>query len=288
MVEAGRAVKTYRPGTFREAVEIRTEYHTIPLAGGTDLMVKYRKPAGVIPFFTRSVEFIGHLNELKYTEKGIEVLRIGAGVNLSEILKNPDIPGSLKEAASQVAAPGIRNMATIGGNICNASPAGDMLPALYCLDASLLLAGKNGLREVLLSDFITGPGKNSLRGDELLKEIYFPLRHYDKIYYRKVGTRMANSLSRLSFTGLVKWNGKIISDIRIALGAVAPVVVRSREIEKEIIGRSSAEVSGITDKILLSYKKLLHPINDQRASAVYREQTALKILKEFLEHRIRL
>ncbi len=288
MVEAGRAVKTYRPATFREAVEIRAEYHTVLLAGGTDLMVKHRKPAGVLPSFTRSVEFIGHLDELKYTEKGIEVLRIGAGVNLSEILKNPDMPEGLKAAASQIAAPGIRNMATIGGNICNASPAGDMLPILYCLDASLLLAGKNGFRKVLLSDFITGPGKNSLRGDELVKEIYFPLKYYDKTYYRKVGTRMANSLSKLSFTGLVKWNGKIISDIRIALGAVAPVVVRSREIEKEIIGRSCEEISEITEKILLSYKKLLHPINDQRASAVYREQTALKILKEFLEHRIQL
>ena len=290
MVEAASGVRTFSPKAFKEAVKIRADYHALPLAGGTDLMVKYRKPAGNLPDFKNPVIFIGQLDELKYIETDSkvsgEILHIGSGTKLSALLENAYIPEILKEAVSQIAAPGIRNMATIGGNICNSSPAGDTIPVLYCLDAVLVLTSENGEREVAVDNFIKGPGKNDLKSDELLREIKFPLKNFDRILYRKVGTRKANALSKLSFAGLARLDAGKIEDLKIAFGAVAPVVIRSQEIEKTIVGKNQSEISKGLAEIKKNYGRLIRPIDDQRSTAVYRKETALKLLEYFLAYAV--
>ena len=291
MVKERQEVKTFSPESLNEALKIRAEEsHPIPLAGGTDLMVKYRKPAGNLPAFKSPVMFIGNLDELHYIEVNSEsigkVIHIGSGTKLSLILKNSSVPEILKQAAALIAAPGIRNMATIGGNICNSSPAGDTIPVLYCLNAVLVLISENGEREEKIADFITGPGRNSLRQDELLKEIKIPAKVFNKAFYRKVGTRKANALSKLSFTGLADVKEGKITDLRIAFGAVAPVVVRSKEIEDGIVGMNQSEILKRIDRVKADYEKLIKPIDDQRSSAVYRKNTALKLLEYFLTDEI--
>ncbi len=151
--------------------------------------------------------FVAHLPELQGVSVQNETLTLGAAVTLSELLADERMPGVLREAIAQMASPAIRNVATLGGNVCNASPAGDTLPALYCLNARLILAGRQGERRVPIERFLLGPGKTSLAADELLRAVELPsaqsaAARFDVAYYRKVGTRRANALAKLSFLGL--------------------------------------------------------------------------------------
>ncbi len=266
----------YRPRNIREALEIRANKSVIVLAGGTDFMLKYRKNAD-------AVLYISHLKELKniYKEKGYLV--VGAATTLDELLKSNDIPSLLKNIISKMAAPAIKNIATIGGNICNASPAGDTLPFLYALDAKVVIGSLNGIREIEIENFIKGPGETDIKTNELLLQTKFPLDLIEKLHsnifnvqtYRKVGTRRANALSKLSFLGIAEIS-KDLKDVRIAFGAVAPTVVRSRSIERKI-------VEGATIKdILEMYSDMITPIDDQRSTAFYRKTVSLRLLRYFL------
>ncbi len=263
-------MKAFLPENLKEAIEFRARFGALPVSGGTDFMLKFKKPK-------KPVVYIGKLDEIRGIEVKENHLRIGAGTTLTEILKSPLIPEIFKEAVSQMAAPAIRNVATIGGNICNASPAGDTLPYLYAVDARLVLAGPHGERTVSVENFITGPGSTILGENEVLKEILISreLASNDSFklgFYRKVGTRRANALSKLSFIGL--WRP---GDLRVAIGAVAPTVVRDRDAEGDFI-------SGKIDKkgFLDLFKKLIRPIDDQRSTAVYRKTVALRLLEYFI------
>jgi xanthine dehydrogenase FAD-binding subunit len=141
-------VSAYRPASLDEALRIRAEDEAIPFAGGTDLMVKRRRYSGLVPRLDRPALFIAHLPQLRGVSLERAVLTVGAAVTLSEMLSDDRVPGVLREAIGQMASPAIRNVATLGGNVCNASPAGDTLPALYCLNARLVLGSQRGERRV--------------------------------------------------------------------------------------------------------------------------------------------
>ncbi|MCK4329190.1 FAD binding domain-containing protein [candidate division WOR-3 bacterium] len=275
-------VSAYRPENLKEALLRRKEFRVIPFAGGTDLMVKGRRWSGLAPHFKLPVLFIGHLGELKNVELEQNCLRIGSCCTLSYLLENENMPQAIKIALWMFASPAIRNIGTIGGNICNASPAGDTLPVLYAVNASVVLKNMNGIREVPIEQFIKGVGKTVLQDDELLKEIIIPIKSFDIIYYRKIGTRKANALSKISFLGLAKMKNGLIEDIRISFGAVAPTVVGSREIEDRLKGKTKKDIKQIIPEICSQYSTLLKPIDDQRSNAYYRKTVSLRLLKHFL------
>ncbi len=275
---------TYRPRTLEEALNLLQDIKTIPFAGGTDLMVKYRSWAGTLPQLQAPVLWLGEIKELKGIHQSGDTLVIGSMETLASILASPAAPELLKYAIAQMASPSIRNMGTMGGNICNASPAGDTLPPLYVLDASVLLRSSAGERTLPIAEFITGPGKTALRKDELLTEIHIPIREYNKRYYRKVGTRKANALSKLSMAGLADIRDGVIEDVRIALGAVAPTVVRSIEAEKTLQGRNVKEIFAMIPEAITTYSELITPIDDQRSNAAYRKTVSLRLIEDFLNH----
>jgi len=275
-------VKSFHPGSLEEAVALRASEGALPFAGGTDLMVRYRYESSAVPDFPAPVLFLGHLKELRSIRRMDHGVSVGAAVTLSEVLESELIPAILKEAAATIAAPGIRNAATMAGNICNASPAGDTICALYALDAGVKLTSPKAERVVPISRFITGPGKTQLHRDELLTEIIIPDFKESFHYFRKVGTRRANALSKLSIAAAVRITDETVEDIRIAVGAVAPTVVRSLELEKQMQGMKRSELLGRAEDIFSAYGDMIRPIDDQRSTARYRKQVALNLLRYFL------
>ena len=280
-------VKVFMPQSLKEALRIRKEEKAIPFAGGTDLMVKRRRWRGLAPYFEKPVLFLHKVKELTGVKFEEGRVRIGALSTLSEILENRDIPLILKYAIAEIASPAIRNLATIGGNICNASPAGDTLPPLYVMNARVVLSSFTSKREIKIMDFIKGPGFTDLKEDELLKEIVIPVDFFNIVFYRKVGTRKANSLSKVSFAGVARLDNGIIKDIRISFGAVAPTPLRAPEIEEEIIGKNKVKIIAKIPDILEKYARIIRPIDDQRSTARYRKTISLKILEYFLKEEIK-
>lgn len=276
-------VKTYRPKNLSDALDIKASTNALPLAGGTDLMVRMKRWSGLAPAFQSNVMFIGHLEELRRISQKNGELSIGAGCTLTKILENPITPDILKQAISNMASPAIRNIATIGGNICNASPAGDTLPPLYALGAEIVVQSKNNERKIPLEQFIVGPGETILQNDELVREIIVPLDKFDRTFYRKIGTRKATALAKISFAGLARTEDGILENIRIAFGAVASTVIRNEKIEDEINGIKAAELSDIANKIVQKYSPLIRPIDDQRSTAQYRKEVSLRLLEYFLK-----
>ena len=254
-----------------------------PLLGGTDLMVRFRRPGGLPPRFEKPVLFIGHLAELSGIVSEKSCVSIGPCCTYTSLMNDERVPAILRKCIWNIAAPAIRNRGTIGGNICNASPAGDTIPVLYALGASVVLSKKGGRRIMLIEEFITGPGKTVREEDELLTGIIVPLLNFSFSFYRKVGTRRYNSLSKVSCAGLLNSKGETVSDFRMAFGAVAPTVIRSRAIEEKIVGKSLAVIRDLVPDICREYAGLLTPIDDQRSTKSYRKAVSLRLLSLFFE-----
>ncbi len=275
-------VDGFRPKTLQEALEIRLKTDCLPIAGGTDLMVQKARGFALKPDFDKPLLFIGYLPELNKISIEKDQIHIGAGVLLTDLLNSDKIPEIFKEAVCLMASPPSRNLASVGGNICNASPAGDTLPHLYAVDTQLVLKSAKGERKVPIDQFITGPKRTDLVKDELLTKIIIPNRIFGVNYYRKVGQRKGMSLTKAAFQGMADIEQGKLTDVRIAFGSVAPTIVRSREIEKTMIGKSVEEIKEEIPEILAKYAPLIRPIDDARSSAAYRKKVCLRLLEDFL------
>ena len=200
-------VKCYIPKTLREALEIKSKVDVIPMAGGSDLMVSNKRTMGLTPVFEKPVMIIRNLPELRkiyLNDKG--ECCIGACVTSMEIAADTRCPWHIRQAASRMGAIGLRNSATMAGNIANASPKGDTPGPLYLLDARVKLSSVRGDREVLVSDFIVKFRTIDLKQDELITEIIVPLSEddFDYIFWHKVGTRKANAISKITLGQAIK------------------------------------------------------------------------------------
>jgi CO/xanthine dehydrogenase FAD-binding subunit len=277
-------VIAWRPTSLPEALTIHQREGAVPLAGGTDLMAVEPRCSSACGG-PGPVMFVGHLPELKHIRQDADHVVIGAAVTLAEALDDHRLPAPFRQAVSAMASPAIRNVATVGGNICNASPCGDTLPYLYALSARVILRHAGGRRELPIDHFILGPGETALRPDELLTEIVIPRREFSIHRQQKVGARKANTLSKLSFLGLAEVDQRngTLADVRLAFGAVAPTVVRAPEQEQRLAGQPLAEISHHVDEIIAAYDGLIRPIDDQRSSRVYRKTVCLNLLRWFLE-----
>lgn len=246
-----------------------------PLAGGTDLFVRVRRGTETAPCLV----LVGELEELRgvrETETGIE---IGAAETHAEIVAHPATErlAVLRLALRTIGSPAIRAMGTLGGNLANASPAGDGLIPLYLHEARVRLVSIHGTRELAVEEFILGPGKTALRQGELVRSITVPFpRDGAQAYFRKVGRRQALIIAVASLGALVWADDGVIREARLALGSVAPTVVRPREVERALVNRP------LTVKALTEFRDALssavRPISDLRASADYRRQVAGNLL----------
>ncbi|MBN2601891.1 MAG: FAD binding domain-containing protein [Candidatus Marinimicrobia bacterium] len=277
-------VDGFRPALLQEALKIRSEYDCTPIAGGTDLMVQKARGFALKPDFEKPLLFIGHLPELHKIIIENNQIHIGAGALLTDLLNSKKIPAIFKEAIGLMASPPSRNLASIGGNICNASPAGDTLPYLYAVNATLVVMSAKGERTNPINEFITGPKQTALRRDELLTKIIIPNKIFDVNFYRKVGQRKGMSLTKAAFLGMADIENGKLTDIRITFGSVAPVIVRSWEIEKYIIGTPLREIKAAITEIQNQFEPLLRPIHDARSTAVYRKKVSLRLLEDFLKN----
>lgn len=271
-----------RPENLQEALEeLSTRAYTV-MAGGTDLMVQRARGFALAPEFDKPLLFIEHLSELKKIYVENNEIHIGACAILTDIMLSDIVPAVFKEMIGQMASPPTRNMATLAGNICNASPAGDTLPYLYAVDAKIVLQSIEGKRTMLISEFITAPKKTILKENELVTDIIIPNKVYGKHVYRKLGQRKGMSLTKASLLGMADiQDGKIV-DIRIALGSVSAIIARSQEIEESMKHKKVETVQKEIAMILAQYDTLIKPIDDARSTAVYRKKVSLGMIADFL------
>ena len=279
-------VSTLTAKNINEALELKLKHNAIIFAGGTDLMVEHLRGSNLIAKFERPVLFINEVNELKGIKEDENNIIIGALTTFDEIIKSPITPQVLKESALGIAGPPIRNIATIGGNICNASPSADSLPSLYAMDAVLILKSKDSQREVKIKDFITGVSKTIIEDDEILTHIIIPKKNYEYSFYKKIGTRKANALSKLAICALVcNENNKY--RFKISFCTLGITVTRDESIEEKFASSNINEWKNNIKSIQEAYSSIMKPRDSARSTALYRKKCALNLIEYFLEEALK-
>jgi len=272
------------PASLEELFTAWQDYpDALPMAGGTDLLVRLRNTDGCD---ARPLLLLSRIQELGSITQENSQIRIGAAVTFSRIICDAAIRAHtpiLADAARQVGGPAIRNMASIGGNICTASPAGDTLPPLYLLEAELELLSPAGTRRLPIADFILGPGKTVLRPRELLSCVIIPTgQHFAVSRFEKVGRRKSLAISVASLSSLINLSPDgTIREARLAWGSVGPTIVRLNSLEQQLQGQQpgALDLRQISEQVRYS----LAPIDDIRATAAYRRSVSANLLLRLLE-----
>ncbi|MCL1829319.1 MAG: FAD binding domain-containing protein [Oscillospiraceae bacterium] len=245
----------------------------IPYAGGTDIMTGDPENKDFI--------FICNIPEMRKTEDDGSFIRIGAACTFSEVLKNPLVPRIMREAVAEIGAPAIRNLGTMGGNIANGSAKADTVPVEYACDAKLRIVSARKERIVDADMFFKSRKRTDISPDELIVEILLPKTGLENGYFKKVGARAALAVSRVSFAGVFRtYEGKI-TGISAAFGAVAETVLRFKDIEKTLIGKTLKEASALKSDFLKAYCDAVVPISG-RVSSDYRKKVCVNLLDDFL------
>jgi len=251
-----------------------------PFAGGTDLMVLLE--AGKLPH--KNYLNIWNLAELRGIKASGEHLTLGALTTYTEVQANPILREEfpmLCQAASETGGLAIQNRGTLGGNIVNASPAADSPPALLAYDAEVELISSNAARWVPYHEFHTGYKQTILRSEELLARIRLPRAGKGLTqYYRKVGTRKAQAISKVCFAATALLTEGVMAEVRIALGSVAPVPLRCIKTEDALRGLTIDEAT--IEKAKAELAREIVPIDDIRSTRNYRLRVGLNLLEDFL------
>jgi len=289
-------VECFRPTGLDEALEIRSRTAALPFAGGTDLMVRYRAKNGMGPTLPSPILFLDAIKEIQELALTPEYLEIGASVLLAVVAgeartSSPSdaIPHVLRCAAADLGAPALRQRATLAGNVANASPAGDTLAALYALAAQVVLRSTHSARVLEVSDFIVSPGQTLLAPDEIITAIRLPRPLPNWSYWRKVGTRQANALTKVSLAAAAHQGvtrDRLISNFSLAFGAVGPTVINAEDAASLIIGLKTSKIvtmnEGELGALIADLAKRaaprITPIDDQRSTAHYRKTVALNLI----------
>jgi len=273
--------------SVEEAVSLLSEYGEKAkfVSGATDLLMQLKRGEAVPECLIRLGE-IRDLDFIKYDETG--GLRVGALTTIVEIANSPLIRGKfsiLAQAAGMLGTPAVRNQATLGGNLCNAAPSADTAPPLLVLGAKAKIVGKEGEKIVPLEDFFVGPGQTILGQDRLLAEIQVPniLAHSGGAYLKQKRRQGAD----LAVVGVAAWvvmGRKVLNDVKIALGAVAPTpirakkaegILRGRKVDPELLEKSGQAAAGEAS-----------PIDDIRGSADYRRELLAVLTKRAITEAI--
>ncbi len=242
------------------------------IAGGTDLVLNMKKKIILPP----RIISLHNLKELDFIKIQDSKIRIGALSRHADLAANPLLRSHfpiLCEAVGLIGSWQIRNVGTIGGNICNASPAADSVPALLVLDAQVILASKLAEKKIPLDAFFTGPGESVLEPDQILKEIVIKVpEHPSAGCYLKLRRRKAVdvSLAGVAFQAQTGTDGKTLTKVGIALGGVAPTSIRVAEAEAILVGLSLGEARAKISDCAKMTVQAASPIDDVRATASYR------------------
>jgi len=276
------------PRGLAEAYAILADGPARPIAGGTDLMVALTGEVGDPP---ERILDLWQLDELRGIVLDGDAVSLGALTTYTEIRRSPvcreHLP-VLVEAAATIGAAQIQNRGTLGGNVVNASPAGDTLPVMLVADASFVLGSARGERVVPASAFWPAYRRTALAPDELLLRIRIPLLAMREMRFRKVGTRRAQSISKVVVA--LGWRDPNLAaplgpsapwtDVRLALGSVAAVPIRASATEAVMEGRPpSPETADLAAETLAAE---LHPIDDVRSTAEYRRLVAARVLHRLI------
>jgi len=267
-------VKSYLASSLEEALELRGKFDLIPYCGGTDLMIDDDEE--------RAYLFLHQVPELKGLNEDDEYIRIGAACTFTELLESRLTPAILKDAVSQIAAPAIRNLGTVGGNIGNGSPKADTALIFFVTDSKVRLMSSKGQRTVPIGRLYLGRNKLDLKPDELITEVLMPKHGLDNYYYKKIGARRALAISRLSFAGLMKAENGRITSFATAFGAITDVILRRDDLDDAFIGKTLDEAKAVKDEYIKAYDKAIVPIQG-RISAEYRKDVCMNLLKDFLD-----
>ena len=269
----------YRPDNIQELLELVNKVGARGkiLAGGTDLISGVRAGKITLPENVIDINRVG-LNSIDYSGG---VVNVGAAAKLSDIsasnIVTTRIP-ILAAAISEMGSTQVRNMGTIGGNLCNASPAADTAPPLLVLDSKLHIMGAGGEKVVSVHEFFLGPGKSLLSSKEVLTRIEVPMQPLDaKCAFVKLGRRKSLTLSTVCVAAIVRTKNGTFEDARIALGAVAPTPLRIRKAEESIKGKRVCEES--IDEASTIVRNEVKPITDVRASEEYRREMSYELTK---------
>ena len=234
-------------------------------------MVANSMGAGVTPAFKGDVLIITNLKELKgICELPDGSVEIGACTTSAEIARSPIAPELLKDAASRMGAIALRNSATIGGNIGNASPKGDMPQPLILMDAE---------RRMLVDDYIIATKKTALREDEIITKVIIPKQDFTHTFFRKIGMRRANAISKLTLSAAATVRDGVLVDFRASSGAAGPKVARSRKAEELLIGKKVSELHTCKEEFLDAWNTVISP----HAMPEYRRNTTRRMLAFFID-----
>lgn len=277
------------PASFDELFQILNENNgeiceIKYLAGGTDLVPRISLEREALPKEGKDLRLV-HLGSMGLdlvTENETET-RIGALCTFRElegcetVIRN--IP-ELLDAVKEIAGITVRNSATMGGNIMNASPAADSVPMLMALGARFVLKGPAGTREVPAEDFFTGPGRTVADSSEILAEIVIPKKS-GKAAFQKLGRRKAETLSIINAAAYLEVEGNVCKEVRLSVGSAAPTVVRCKAAEQELQGSELTEeaIKAASEAVLAD----INPIDDIRATAWYRKKVAPVVVRKAIE-----
>ncbi|MEM0470483.1 MAG: xanthine dehydrogenase family protein subunit M [Desulfurococcaceae archaeon] len=272
----------YKALSVEDAVKFLAERRDVKvLAGGTDLVLDMKTGR----YRPKYVVDISGISSLKYIRDTGESLHVGALTTIQELLDSSIVAEKtplLRLVAREFAYWQIRNMATIGGNLCNASPAADTAPSLLVYEAVVKAVSIRGERFIPITDFFLGPRQIALAPDELLVEVIVPYRKLGKagFAYTKIGRRRGHDMSVVAVAVALKLEDGVISDVRIALNSVAPKPVRAYTVERALVGKKpTLEVFEEASKLVV---KDISPITDVRAPAEYRLYLSKLLVRELL------
>ena len=273
-------------GTIEEACSLLAIHKNEArvLAGGTDLLIKM-KHKKIAPRYLINIKRVPDLNYIRHDER--EGLRIGALTTIHAIVNSPLIKKKfpvLNCAASVLGTRQVRNLATLGGNLCNSSPAAECAPALLTLEANVKIEGPGGKRSLPVEEFFLGPDRNALADDEILTEIQVPdiPMHIGGVYIKHSTRRI--DVSIVGVAVVVACDDQACRDIKIALGSVGPKPFRARKAENVLKGQ---KLSGeILKKAAQVASEESFPIHDIRGYADYRKKMVETLVKEGIEKAI--
>lgn len=272
----------YIPNNLKDALEFRKNNQCIIMAGSSDLMVSHYAGLGATPIYDKPVLLIRNLAELNGIKKEKNGdITIGSCTTSRQIASSEFVPYVLRQAAGNMGAIGLRNSATIGGNIANASPKGDTPGPLYLLNALVNVESLSGKRQIPINEFIIKFRTIDLHDDEIITSITIPTSDDDMSYwfYHKIGTRYANAISKLTLCSCVRFKKGIVDDFRIAATACGATTARNREVEKKAIGLTKKDFLDNKHEIAAGFDSIISP----RAMPEFRHEATKRMIVDFIE-----
>jgi len=271
----------HRPKTLRDALELMRELQDVkPVAGGTDLLLLLRD--GTCK--AKHLVDLSLIEELRYIREGDGEICIGATTTHNQLQRSMLIAEkspALREACACIGSVQIRNLGTVGGNLCNASPAADTAPPLLALNAAVEIASHAGSRSIPLIELFAGPKLNSLRPYELLTEIKFPVPPKGAgMSFQRLGRRKGCTLSVVNAAAYLELEDDICRQVRLSLGAVAPTLLRIRDVEEMLRGQRLSQQ--LIEEVASACYKVVSPVDDVRASAEYRREMSCVLMRRAL------